>query len=69
MTTTVGGVTSTVVHVSSTGGFTNGTYDASHEDQTIVLNNVNLTVEGSVSLLTDNTIISNMLKNGQLITG
>ncbi|WP_417069543.1 retention module-containing protein [Niveibacterium terrae] len=66
--TTSGGVTSTVVHVSSSGGFTGGTYNAGHEDQTIVLTGVNLLIDGSTSLLNDANIINNLLTNKNLIT-
>ncbi|MET1491998.1 VCBS domain-containing protein, partial [Uliginosibacterium paludis] len=66
-TTTSNGVTSTVVHVSTTGGFTNGVYDASKENQTIVLQNVNLLTDGTSSLLNDNAVIQDMLNNKRLI--
>ncbi|MDO6388409.1 tandem-95 repeat protein, partial [Uliginosibacterium sp. 31-12] len=57
----------TVVHISSTGGFTSGTYDATKEDQTIVLQGVNLLNDGTASLLSDNAVIQDMLKNNRLI--
>ena len=53
----------TVVHVSSTGGFSTG-YSSSAEDQTIVLQNVDLVG----SLTTDQAIIQNLLNQGKLIT-
>ena len=65
-TTTSGGVTSTVVHVSSNGGFTGGSYNGGHEDQTIVLSNIDLTL--GHSLLNDAAIINNLLTNKNLIT-
>ena len=58
---------STVVHVSTTGGFASGNYDPSYEDQTIVLQNVNLLNDGSAALLNDNAVIQDLLKNNRLI--
>ena len=55
--------TDTIVHVSSTGGFTSG-YAAGAEDQMITLNNVDL-VTGFAN---DNAIIANLLSNNKLIT-
>ena len=52
----------TVIHVSSNGGFTGG-YDAAAEDQTIVLQNVDLTALGG----TDQLIIDALLAGNQLI--
>ncbi|MBC7918910.1 MAG: type I secretion C-terminal target domain-containing protein, partial [Rhodoferax sp.] len=57
----------TVVHISTTGGFSAG-YDATRENQTIVLQNVNLTVDSNnVTLLNDNAIIQDLLNNKRLI--
>ena len=57
----------TVVHISTTGAFSAG-YDATKEDQTIVLQNVNLTVDANnVTLLNDNAIIQDLLNNKRLI--
>ena len=57
----------TVLHISTTGGFSTG-YDASKEDQTIVLQNVNLTVDANnVTLLNDNAVIQDLLNNKRLI--
>ena len=53
----------TVVHVSSTGGFSAG-YSSSAEDQSIVLQNVDLVG----SLTTDQAVIQNLLNQGKLIT-
>lgn len=53
----------TIVHVSSTGGFSTG-YSISAEDQTIVLQNVDLVG----SLTTDQAIIQNLLNQGKLQT-
>jgi len=58
----------TVVHVSTTGGFANGVYDAAKEDQTIVLTGVNLLNDGSATLLNDNAVIQDLLKSNRLIT-
>ncbi len=57
----------TVVHISTTGGFTDGTYDASKENQTIVLQNVDLLHDGTATLLNDNAVIQDLLKNNRLI--
>jgi len=57
----------TVVHVSTTGGFAGGNYDPTHEDQTIVLHNVNLLNDGTAALLNDNAVIQDLLKNNRLI--
>jgi surface adhesion protein len=66
--TTDGSVTSTVVHVSTSGGFSNGTYNAAAEDQTIVLKNVNLLTDSSgTALLNDNAVIQDLLSNKRLI--
>lgn len=60
---------STIVHVSSSGGFAGGVYDASKENQTIVLQNVNLLVDSNgTSLLNTNAIVQDLLKNNRLIT-
>ncbi|MBL8446829.1 MAG: retention module-containing protein [Zoogloeaceae bacterium] len=53
----------TVVHVSSSGGFSGG-YAAGNEDQTIVLEGVNLLAGG----MTDQTVIQDLLAKGKLIT-
>ena len=54
----------TVVHVSSTGGFSGG-YSAGNEDATIVLDGVNMFSGG---LSTDQQIIQDLLSKGKLIT-
>jgi VCBS repeat-containing protein len=57
----------TVLHISTTGGFSAG-YDVTKENQTIVLQNVNLTVDANnVTLLNDNAIIQDLLNNKRLI--
>ncbi|HET7832871.1 MAG TPA: VCBS domain-containing protein, partial [Gallionella sp.] len=58
-----GGGTDTIVHVSSTGGFAGG-YAAAAENQTIVLQNVDL-VTGFTS---DHQIAQDMLTKGKLVT-
>ena len=57
----------TVVHISTTGGFTDGTYDASRENQTLVLQNVDLLHDGTTTLLNDNAVIQDLLKNNRLV--
>jgi VCBS repeat-containing protein len=58
----------TVVHVSATGGFTGGVYNAANENQTIVLTGVNLLQDNSgTTLLNDNAVIQDMLTNKRLI--
>jgi Ca2+-binding RTX toxin-like protein len=58
----------TVVHVSTTGGFTGGTYNAANENQTIVLTGVNLMQDNSgTTLLNDNAVIQDLLTNKRLI--
>ena len=52
----------TLVHVSSNGGFAGG-YDAAAEDQTIVLQNVDLTALGG----TDQLIIDALLAGNNLV--
>ncbi|MFM2345421.1 MAG: hypothetical protein RL654_174, partial [Pseudomonadota bacterium] len=60
--------TATTIHVSTTGAFTGGTYSAAAEDQTIVLQNVNLpSALGLTSSATDAQIISAMLTQGKLV--
>ena len=54
----------TIVRVSSSGGFTSG-YNSSNEDQTIVLNNVDLTAGNT---LNDQQIINDLLTKGKLQT-
>ncbi|RRS04077.1 tandem-95 repeat protein [Aquabacterium soli] len=58
---------STVVHVSTTGGFTAG-YDAKAEDQTIVLQNVNLRGDlGLGASASDNQVIAELMTRGKLL--
>ncbi|SIR89146.1 type I secretion C-terminal target domain (VC_A0849 subclass) [Sphaerotilus natans] len=60
--------TNTTIHVSTTGAFTGGTYSAAAEDQTIVLQNVDLpSALGLTSGATDAQIISAMLTQGKLV--
>ena len=68
-TSTAGGVTSTEIRVSATGGFTNGNYSAGQETQHITLTGVNLSTQlVAGSTLTEAQIIQNLLQNGKLIT-
>ena len=57
--------TDTVIHISTTGGFSSG-YTASAEDETIILKGVDLTAAGSQN---DLQIIHQLLANGQLHLG
>ncbi|MBX9818656.1 MAG: type I secretion C-terminal target domain-containing protein, partial [Burkholderiaceae bacterium] len=58
----------TVVHISTTGGFTGGTYNAANENQTIVLTGVNLMQNNAgTTLLNDNAVIQDLLTNKRLI--
>ena len=59
-------VTSTIIHISSTGGFDQD-YNSAYEDQTIILSNINLTNDGSATNLNNNTIISYLLTNNYLL--
>jgi hypothetical protein len=52
----------TVVHISSTGGFSAG-YTSTNEDQTVTLSGVDL-----IGTMNDQQIIQNLLNNGKLIT-
>jgi surface adhesion protein len=56
---------STVVQISSSGGFSGG-YNAGATDQRIVLNNIDLTGGGMLSA--DQQIIQDLLNKGKLIT-
>ncbi len=60
---------STVIHVSTTGGFKGGDYSAGAEDQRIVLADVNLRADlGLQSSSSDNQIIEELFKRGKLVT-
>jgi Ca2+-binding RTX toxin-like protein len=54
----------TLIQISSSGGFTGGTYSAGATDQTIILNGIDLV--GAYG--TDANIITNLLSQGKLIT-
>jgi hypothetical protein len=54
----------TLIQISSSGGFTGGTYVAGATDQTIILNGIDLVTPYG----TDANIISNLLSQGKLIT-
>ena len=55
----------TVIRVSSTGGFTGGTYNAAQEDQRIVIAGLNLfTTTGTANEI---DLINNLLVNGRLL--
>ena len=58
------GTNDTTVHISTTGGFVSG-YQASAEDQTIVLKNVDLVTPANGN---DQQIILNLLNNHKLYT-
>ena len=55
----------TIIHVSTTGGFSSG-YSTGAEDETIILKNVDLTSAGTQN---DSQIIHQLLTNGQLHLG
>ena len=62
---------STIVHVSSTGGFAGGVYSAAVEDQRIVLQGVDVRSPGAFGLsstATDNDVIHQLLQRGKLVT-
>ena len=60
---------STIIHISSTGGFTNGVYDSAKLDQTITLSGVDLrTALGLGGSATDAQIITELLNRNKLIT-
>jgi hypothetical protein len=59
---------STIIHISSSGGFVNGAYSAGSEDQRITLESVDLRSALSLgSAATDNQIIQELLTRGKLI--
>jgi hypothetical protein len=55
------GTSNTIVHISSSGAFSSG-FSAGLDDQTITLNNVDLTTTGN-----DQAIIQDLLNKGKLI--
>jgi Ca2+-binding RTX toxin-like protein len=58
----------TIVHVSPTGGFTNGAYSAAQETQRIVIEGVNLRTDmGLAANATDAQIIAKLLEQGKLL--
>ena len=60
---------STVIHVSSTGGFTGGTYSSASEDQRITLEGVDLrSALGLGAASTDNQILQELLTRSKLVT-
>ncbi|MBA4110980.1 MAG: hypothetical protein C0487_15455, partial [Leptothrix sp. (in: Bacteria)] len=59
---------STVVHISATGGFSNGTYTSGQETQRIVLEGVNLRTDmGLASTATDDQVIVKLLQQNKLL--
>jgi hypothetical protein len=67
-TTTTAG--STIIRVSTTGGFTNGTYSSSSDTQHIVLDGVDIRSSlGLASNATDAQIITKLLDEGKLLAG
>ena len=62
---TSGGVSSTVLHISSSGGFSGGAYDAAAEDQRITLEGVNLYSATGTS--SETALLQELLKKGTLI--
>ncbi|WP_420804663.1 VCBS domain-containing protein [Tolumonas lignilytica] len=66
-TTNTGSNASTIIHISSNGGFADG-YNSALEDQSIVLSNVNLLKNSAgTTLLNDNAVIQDLLANHYLI--
>jgi VCBS repeat-containing protein len=62
---------STVIHVSTTGGFASGFYSPPFEDERIVLQGVNVRAAGTFGLsatATDYDIIQQLLQRGKLVT-
>ena len=55
----------TIVHVSSTGGFSDGVYNAISEDQTIELSGVDLVSQFGGD---QNAIIQDLINSGKLLT-
>jgi hypothetical protein len=63
-----GSATDTTIHISSQGGFTNGTFSTGAEDQTIVLSGVDLRSSlGLGTAAVDAEIITALLQQGKLI--
>ncbi|MEY4427364.1 MAG: hypothetical protein RLZZ182_53, partial [Pseudomonadota bacterium] len=65
-------VNSTTIRISPTGGFSNGTYDATKDTQEIVLQGVNLrdvNTFGLDSSATDKQIIDKLIEQGKLLIG
>ena len=61
---------STVIRISSVGGFAGGTYSAAAEDERIVLQGVDLRSAATLGLgaaATDNDIVSQLLRHGSLL--
>jgi large repetitive protein len=68
---TAGSPGSTVIRISSSGGFTAGTYSEGAEDQRIILQGVDLRSAAAFGLnpsASDNDIIQQLLQRGKLVT-
>ncbi|EHR71078.1 VCBS repeat-containing protein [Burkholderiales bacterium JOSHI_001] len=66
-TTTTAGTT--IIRISSTGGFTGGTYNAAAEDQRITLTGTDLRAGlGLAGTATDNQVLQELLNRGKLVT-
>ncbi|TAL19868.1 MAG: tandem-95 repeat protein, partial [Aquabacterium sp.] len=60
---------STIIRISSTGGFASGTYASGNEDQRIVLQGVDLrSAMGLAAASTDNQVIQELINRGKLLT-
>ena len=59
--------TDTEIRISSTGGFTGGTYNAAAEDQRIVLTNVNLYSISGATAGNETDLLQRLLANGSLV--
>ncbi|MGZ8251675.1 MAG: beta strand repeat-containing protein, partial [Methylophilaceae bacterium] len=57
----------TEIRISSTGGFTGGTYNSAAEDQRIVLTNVNLYTAAGAAAGNETDLLQRLLANGSLV--
>ncbi|WP_374515711.1 VCBS domain-containing protein, partial [Niveibacterium sp.] len=62
-----GATLATVLHISKSGGFSGGTFNAGAEDQKIVLQGVDLYTATSVTAGDESTLLKTLIKNGTLI--
>lgn len=57
----------TTIHLSSKGGFAGGTFNAAHEDQSIVLANLDLYATAGVASSNESLLIGKLIQNGTLV--